>query len=122
MADASKNKQFKLSIPSGRELLSSTARRLSRQRIIPGFIRQRLKRSSNQGSQIADNRRQKITPELQAYIQKIDNNQISKKQHRDIRELAHYAYIFDVNFYKKQLPKTELNAVSYTHLTLPTKA
>ena len=112
MADASKNKQFKLSIPSGRELLSSTARRLSRQRIIPGFIRQRLKRSSNQGSQIADNRRQKITPELQAYIQKIDNNQISKKQHRDIRELAHYAYIFDVNFYKKQLPKTELNEVN----------
>ena len=74
MAKASKKNQFKLSIPSGRELLSSTARRLSRQRIIPSFIRQRLKRTSSQAAQSANNRRQKITPELQAYIQDIDVN------------------------------------------------
>ena len=105
MANASKNKQFKLSIPSGRELLSSTARSLSRQRIIPSFIRRRLKRSSNQGSQIADNRRQKITPELQAYIREIDVNKVRKPERRAIRELAHYAYTFNINFYKNQLPK-----------------
>ena len=105
MAKASKKNQFKLSIPSGRELLSSTARRLSRQRIIPSFIRQRLKRTSSQAAQIANNRRQKITPELQAYIQDIDVNKVRKPERRAIRELAHYAYIFDIDFYKNQLQK-----------------
>ena len=112
MAKAPKKNQFKLSIPSGRQLLRTTARRLSREGIVPGFIRQQLKRRISTDSKAPDNRRQKITPELQAYIRKIDNNQISKTQYRDMRELAHYAYIFDVNFYKKQLPDTELKEVN----------
>ena len=70
MAKPMKKNQFKLSILSGRQLLSSTARRLSRQRIIPGFIRKQFKRTSNQSPQIANNRRQKVTPDLLAYIQK----------------------------------------------------
>ena len=98
MANAPKKNQFKLLIPSGRQLLRSTARRLSQQRIIPRFIRQRLQRTSNQVSQIQDNRRQKITPELQAYIQGIDENQVRKTERSAIRELAHYAYTFDINF------------------------
>jgi predicted KAP-like P-loop ATPase len=112
MAKASKNNQFKLFIPSGRTLLSSTARRLSRQRIIPGFIRKQLKRTSNQGTQIANNRRQKISPELQAYIQAIDANKVPKKERRAIRELAHYAYVFDINFYKNQLPREESEKIN----------
>ena len=107
MAKTSKNNQFKLFIPSGRKLLSSTARRLSRQSIIPDFIRKQLKRSLNQGTQIANNRRQKISPELQAYIQAIDANKVLKKERNFIRELAHYAYVFDINFYKNQLPREE---------------
>ena len=107
MANAPKKNQFKLLIPSGRQLLRSTARRLSQQRIIPRFIRQRLQRTSNQDPQIPDNRRQKITPELQAYIQGIDENQVRKTERSAIRELAHYAYAFDINFYKNQLPREE---------------
>ena len=98
MAEESNKNQFKLFIPSGRKLLSSTARRLSNHRIIPGFIRKQLKRTSNQGPKIVNNRRQKITPELQAYIQAIDAHKVRKKERSAIRELAHYAYIFDINF------------------------
>ena len=76
MAKTSKKNQFNLFIPSGRRLLNSTARRLSRQRIIPGFIRKQLKRTSNQGSKILNNRRQKIAPKLQAYIQGIDASKV----------------------------------------------
>ena len=107
MAEESNKNQFKLFIPSGRKLLSSTARRLSNHRIIPGFIRKQLKRTSNQGPKIINNRRQKITPELQAYIQAIDAHEVRKKERSAIRELAHYAYIFDINFYKNQLSKED---------------
>ena len=112
MANASKKNQFKPSISSGRQLLRSTARRLSQQRIIPRFIRQRLQRTSNQDSQIPDNRRQKTTPELQAYIQGIDENQVKKPERRAIRELAHYAYAFDIDFYKSQLPREESEKIN----------
>ena len=112
MAKTSKKNQFKPSITSGRQLLRSTARRLSQQRIIPRFIRQRLQRTSNQDSQIPDNRRQKTTPELQAYIQGIDENQVKKPERRAIRELAHYAYAFDIDFYKSQLPGEESEKIN----------
>ena len=107
MAKSSKKNQFKLFIPSGRKLLSSTARRLSSHSIIPGFIQKQLKRTSNQAPKIVNNRRQKITPELQKYIQEIDANKVQKKERSAIRELAHYAYIFDIEFYKNQLPKED---------------
>jgi hypothetical protein len=94
-------------IPSGRRLLSSTAFRLSRQSIIPGFIRKRLKRTSNQDSKIKNNRRQKITTELKEYIQEIDANKVTEKERRAIRELAHYAYVFNLDFYKNQLPRED---------------
>jgi O-antigen biosynthesis protein len=112
MAKTSKKNQFKPSITSGRQLLRSTARRLSQQRIIPRFIRQRLQRTSNQDSQIPDNRRQKTTPDLQAYIQGIDENQVKKPERRAIRELAHYAYAFDIDFYKSQLPGEESEKIN----------
>jgi hypothetical protein len=112
MAKTSKKNQFTLLMPSGLQLLRSTARRLSEQKIIPGFIRQRLQRTSNQDSQIKDNRRQKTTPELQAYIQGIDENQVKKSARRDIRELAHYAYVFDIDFYKSQLPREESEKIN----------
>ena len=112
MAKTSKKNQFKPSITSGRQLLRSTARRLSQQRIIPSFIRQRLQRTSNQDSQIPDNRRQKTTPDLQAYIQGIDENQVKKPERRAIRELAHYAYAFDIDFYKSQLPGEESEKIN----------
>ena len=107
MAKAPKKNQFMLFIPSGRKLLNSTARRLSGHSIIPGFIRKRLKRTSNQGPKIVNNRRQKITPELQAYIQAIDANKVQKRERSAIRELAHYSYIFDINFYRNQLPRED---------------
>ena len=107
MAKPIKKNQFNLSIFSGRKLLSSTACRLSRKSIIPGFIRKQLKSTSNQGPKIVNNRRQKITPELQAYIQEIDANKVQKKERSAIRELAHYAYIFNIEFYKNQLSKED---------------
>ncbi|EAU72305.1 Lipopolysaccharide biosynthesis protein-like [Synechococcus sp. BL107] len=107
MAKSSKKNEFKLFIPSGRKLLRSTARRLSSHSIIPGFIRKQLKRTSNQPPKILNNRRQRITPELQTYIQKIDANKVRKKERSAIRELAHYAYVFDIEFYKNQLSKED---------------
>ena len=107
MAKSSKKIQFKSFIPSGRKLLSSTAHKLSSHSIIPGFIRKKLKRTSNQAPKIVNNRRQKITPELQTYIQEIDANKVQKKERSAIRELAHYAYVFDIEFYKNQLPKED---------------
>ena len=149
MTKKSNNNQIDSSIPSGRQFVDMTARRISKQRFIPDFIRKHILGLSKNNSKIQDNRRKKITPELQAYIQKIDRNKITKRERLDIQELAHYAYIFDISYYKNQLPKEEsehihstgdslyhyctkgwkegidpshLFAVSYTHLTLPTKA
>ena len=115
MAKPIKKNQFNLSIFSGRKLLGSTARRLSRLSrlsIIPGFIQKQLKRTSNQSPQIVNNRRQKVTPDLLAYIQKIDANKIGKKERSAIRELAHYAYAFDIDFYKNQLPNEESEKIN----------
>mgnify|MGYP003310860666 FL=1 len=112
MSKSSKKNQFKLLIPSGRNLLSSTTRRLSIHRIIPGFIRKQLKHTSNQRPKIVNNRRQKITPELQAYIQEIDANKVQKKERSAIRELAHYAYMFNIKFYKNQLPNEESEKIN----------
>jgi glycosyltransferase involved in cell wall biosynthesis/GT2 family glycosyltransferase len=112
MAKTSTKNQFKLSIPSGRRLLRATARNLSKQSIIPGFIRQRFQNRTYHDSQIVENRRKRITPELQAYIQAIQADEISKIQRRDIRELAHYAYIFDVSYYKNQLTDEESGKIN----------
>ena len=111
MNKKSKRDQFISSIPSGRKFLDATARRLSKQKIIPNFIRQRIAGTSNTNPQIPDNRRKKITPELQAYIQGINKNKISKRQRREIRELAHYAYIFDIKYYKNQLPEEQSSKI-----------
>lgn len=111
MNKKSKRDQFISSIPSGRKFLDATARRLSKQKIIPNFIRQRIAGTSNTNPQIPDNRRKKITPELQAYIQGINKNEISKRQRREIRELAHYAYIFDIKYYKNQLPEEQSSKI-----------
>ena len=107
MTKKSNNNQIDSSIPSGRQFVDMTARRISKQRFIPDFIRKHILGLSKNNSKIQDNRRKKITPELQAYIQKIDRNKITKRERLDIQELAHYAYIFDINYYKNQLPKDE---------------
>jgi len=112
MAKASKKNQFKPSIAFRAPTSTLNGTPSESTKIIPRFIRQRLQRTSNQDSQIPDNRRQKTTPELQAYIQGIDENQVKKTERRAIRELAHYAYAFDIDFYKNQLPREESEKIN----------
>ena len=114
MTKKSNNNQIDSSIPSGRQFVDMTARRISKQRFIPDFIRKHILGLSKNNSKIQDNRRKKITPELQAYIQKIDRNKITKRERLDIQELAHYAYIFDISYYKNQLPKEESEHIHST--------
>ena len=54
-----------------------------------------------------NNRRKKTSPELQSYLKQLQASGSRKKVIRDFRELAHYAYVFDIEHYKSQLNKEE---------------
>jgi glycosyltransferase involved in cell wall biosynthesis len=104
--------RFNISINHGRQLLRSTIGNLSRQAIIPSFIRNRLKRSTNKKQEPLDNRRKEIPPDLLIYLKGIGEDKISKKERREMRELAHYAYVFDQEFYKQQLCENESKKIN----------
>ncbi|WP_115080858.1 rhamnan synthesis F family protein [Synechococcus sp. N32] len=95
-----------------RQLLKHSAAALSSRRLLPKVLRKRLKRLEQPAATSPpDNRRQKTTPELQAYIKQLQEQQTDKKIIRDFRELAHYAYVFDIEFYKSQLNLKEADSL-----------
>ena len=87
-----------------RQLLKRSASAAGRQKIFPKALRQQLSRLGGaRRPSPPNNRRKKITPELQEYIKDLRSKETSKNIIRDFRELAHYAYVFDIEHYKSQL-------------------
>ena len=79
-----------------------------KQKILPKALRRQLNRlGQSRRPSPPNNRRKKITPELQDYLKGLQNSETSKKIIRDFRELAHYAYVFDIEHYKAQLEPEE---------------
>ena len=95
-----------------RQLLKRSAAAMGRQKILPKPLRKQLNRLGQSKRQSPpNNRRKKTTPELQEYIKNLQNKEISKKIIRDFRELAHYAYVFDIEHYKSQLETEEADQI-----------
>ncbi len=95
-----------------RQLLRRSASAMSRHKILPKSLRKQLNRLGQTKRQTpANNRRKKTTPELQEYIKNLQNKEISKRIIRDFRELAHYAYVFDIEHYKSQLKTEEADQI-----------
>ena len=97
---------------TARQLFKDSASALGEQRILPKALRKRLNRLGQPApSSPPDNRRKKTSPELQDYIKELQNNKVEKQIIRDFRELAHYAYVFDIEHYKSQLEPKIANAL-----------
>ena len=95
-----------------RQLLRHSASGKGRHKILPKSLRKQLNRLGQTKRQTpANNRRKKTTPELQEYIKTLQNKEISKRIIRDFRELAHYAYVFDIEHYKSQLETEEADQI-----------
>ena len=91
-----------------RQALKRSASAIGKQKILPKALRRQLNRlGQTRRSSPPNNRRKKITPELQDYLNGLQNRETSKKIVRDFRELAHYAYVFDIEHYKSQLDPEE---------------
>ena len=91
-----------------RQALKSSATALAKQKILPKALRNQLDRLGRPKRQTPpDNRRKKTPLELQKYILDLQSKEVSKTIIRDFRELAHYAYVFDLNHYKSQLDPQE---------------
>ena len=81
---------------------------MGKQKILPKALRRQLNRlGQTRRPSPPNNRRKKITPELQDYLKELQNRETSRKIIRDFRELAHYAYVFDIEYYKAQLEPEE---------------
>ena len=93
---------------STRQLLRHSAAALSNRRLLPAALRKRLNLLERPvATSPPDNRRKKTSPELQAYLAELKASGSRKKVVRDFRELAHYAYVFDPDYYKSQLNREE---------------
>ena len=91
-----------------KQVLKRSASVMGRQKILPKALRKQLKRlGQTRNAAPPNNRRKKTTPELQDYIKNLQSKDISKKIIRDFRELAHYAYVFDIEHYRAQLEREE---------------
>ncbi|WP_226409654.1 rhamnan synthesis F family protein [Synechococcus sp. MU1625] len=97
---------------TARQLLKASASALGEQRILPKALRKRLIRLWQPvPSSPPENRRKRTSPELQDYIKDLQNNKAEKQIIRDFRELAHYAYAFDIEHYKSQLEPNIANTL-----------
>ena len=95
-----------------RQALKRSASAMGKQKILPKALRRQLNRlGQTRRPSPPDNRRKRTTPELQAYIKQLQDQQTEKKIIRDFRELAHYAYVFDTEFYKSQLGPKEADSI-----------
>ena len=109
-----------------RHILSSIARspkglltRPSRTRdekssLARNFLERLKKAGQKKQARPRDNRRKKVTPELQEFIKCLKTKNVSRKIIRDVQELAHYYYIFDAQYYKNQLKPKEAEALLST--------
>ncbi len=97
---------------NARQLLKRSASAIGRQNFLPKALRKRLNQLGQpKRPNSSNNRRKKTTPELQEYIKSLQDNNTEKRIIRDFRELAHYAYVFDIEHYKSQLKAEEANSL-----------
>ena len=107
-----KRQQLSALSKTTRQALKSSATALGKQKFLPKALRNQLNRLGRPKRQTPpDNRRKKTPPELQNYIADLQSKKVSKKIIRDFRELAHYAYVFDLNHYKSQLEPQEAQKI-----------
>ena len=96
-----------------RQALKRSASAMGKQKILPKALRRQLNRlGQTRRPSPPNNRRKKITPELQDYLKELQNRETSKKIILDFRELAHYAYVFDIEHYKAQLEPEEAGKIT----------
>ena len=90
------------------QLLKRSASAMARQRFLPKALQKRLHRLGKANPpNPSNNRRKKTIPELQKYIKFLLDSHTEKRVVRDFRELAHYAYVFNIEHYKAQLEPQE---------------
>ena len=95
-----------------RHLFRRSTSALSRRQLLAKMLRERLNRlRQRRAPRAQNNRRKKITPELQEFIKGLKTSKIDKAVIQDFRELSHYAYIFDIEHYKRQLESEEKEAL-----------
>ena len=95
-----------------RHLFRRSTSALSRRQLLAKILRERLNRlRQRRAPRAQNNRRKKITHELQEFIKFLKTKKIDKAVIQDFRELSHYAYIFDIEHYKSQLESKEREAL-----------
>ena len=95
-----------------RKLLKRAASALDRRQLLNKPLRKQLDRLKKYRlPKPENNRRKKITPELQGFIKALQAQKINRRIIRDFREIAHYAYVFDVEHYKSQLNPKETEGI-----------
>ena len=109
----SRNRKIKTKklITFAKRLAQRKADSLSKKAYVPGFLSRKLRQLSGKSIQRYSNRRKKIHPELLNSIEKLKRKIKDKKYFKETKEIAHYAYIFDENFYKNQLPADEAESI-----------
>ena len=60
------------------------------------------------------NRRQALSAELKSFLNGLDTKEIKASDLKDTKYLCHYAYVFDEDFYKQQLPAAEAKQLNST--------
>ena len=76
-------------------------------RILPWRCERLIRLGQDKNANPHNNRRKRTSPELQEYIKGLQTKDVNKQIIRDFRELAHYAYVFDIEHYKSQLEPAE---------------
>ena len=86
-------------------------------RLLPKRWRRRLRNlGTNAGGQPRPhpNRRQALSAELKSFLNGLDSKEIKTSDLKDTKYLCHYAYVFDEDFYKQQLPAAEATQLNST--------
>ena len=84
-----------------RHLFRRSASALSRRELLTKMLRERLNQlRQRRPPKPHNNRRKKITSELQEFIKTLKTKKFDKSIIKDFRELSHYAYVFDIKHYK----------------------
>ena len=102
----------------GRAARSATAQSIRAIRpdlLIPKRWRRRLRslglNRQTKSNQPPNNRKKALSAELKDFLANIDTSKLKKSELKDTKYLCHYAYVFDQDYYAKQLPADEANTL-----------
>ncbi|MGB1776092.1 MAG: rhamnan synthesis F family protein [Synechococcus sp.] len=94
-----------------RRTARTTLRSLQPDRLVPRRWRRQLRRLGLAGRTPGDhqpnNRKKPLNQELKAFLASLDTNKLKPSELKDTKYLCHYAYVFDPEYYRKQLPPNE---------------